>query len=136
MIGNTYNWQLTNYPEIYKKVIWGQDTPTNNSQIIENRNSLIIEYNIKKFIDKYKFPKKIIDILNNFVDENNYEHDCVCCKPIQPFFHVECYYTQNKKYILIIVLKNINYDFIDKFEKQNFVSCNLYDRMYSYIKVI
>ena len=62
----THNFSKTNYPEIYTKTYWGHNSGINEQvigPIVENRNSFISEYNIKKYvsIDTKKYVRKIFD---------------------------------------------------------------------------
>ncbi len=59
----TRNFSKTNYPEIYRKTYWGHNVDEQPGPILENRNSFINEYNIKKYIsiDAKKYVRKIFD---------------------------------------------------------------------------
>jgi hypothetical protein len=82
----------TNYPKIYKDIYWGHFIIHKNNmitvEILENRNKLIEEYDIKCICNTPKFIEKEIEKMTK--DIGDYILD-----------HIECYKTNDKKYLLI-----------------------------------
>ena len=113
---NKYNYEMTNYPNIYKKSYWGNKIDNINS-IIYNRNKFIEEFNI---IKKIRFSPKYINKEFEILEKYN---------------HKECYLTNDKCYILVSSLydkNDHNYNELD-WKKYN----NLYDvDTITYIKKI
>lgn len=105
---------MTNYPKLYN-VYWGDfkyDSIRNNdmNDIFENKNRFVTDYNIS---NKQTGLTKFKEYIEN-IRSQNYEH-------IDHFDHIECYRTNDKKYILI-VSPYIPLDEIkDKMEKFGFV---------------
>ena len=81
-----YFYDCTKYPRIYDGTYWGHFSRENLEQeLIDNRNNFINDYHIKR---SCKTPKKF-DKYVQFKDE--------------PFLcdHIECYYTTDRKYIIV-----------------------------------
>jgi hypothetical protein len=115
----TKNYELTNYPLIYKKSYWGLTLIDNNDnkKIIKNRNNFIENFNIIKIIDKV--PQYI---------SNNYTKSDI-------FDHIEIYLTNDKKYIIV----SSSYDNCkEEYEKLGWIKIyKLYSNScYTYIKII
>lgn len=87
MTTSLYNYQYTQYPNIFKNVYWGHFKEPIEKNIIENRNNFIKEFDI---IKKKDLTKK----LDNFGWEES-DND-------RMFDHRECYIDKNGNYILII----------------------------------
>jgi len=86
-----YNYEKTNFSKIYKGSYWGyfkndKSINSSTSEIIDNRNKFIIDYNIKKRLDS--LPKRKQKGLK--VIEGKSYHD-----------HMEYYYTHDKEYVVI-----------------------------------
>jgi len=86
---NKHFYQYTKYPRKFKRTYWGNFTVTNNwfnfNEIVENRNTFISKYNIKKRMDYCYCPKYI---RLEFTNLKYGDHD-------------EIYLTNDKDYILI-----------------------------------
>ena len=111
------NYEKTNYPGIYSSTYWGHNNSHYESNnIFQNRNSFIINHNIKKFVDIYP---KYID--NEFNKLNNYND------------HPECYLT-NDNFFILLVSPYIEIPFNDNGWDKIY---NLYsDSAHTYIKKI
>jgi len=84
------NFDATNYPEIYELTYWGnyEYKPghfSTTSEIINNRNKFITDYDIKKCI--LVKPEFIFEMVNR----SKYKY----------LDHVECYETSSGDYVLI-----------------------------------
>ena len=119
--------ERTKYPNIYKYSYWGnfKENMDITDEIIGNRNEFKEEYKIKKAFDMPKYIEKHIE------EE---------LKTIGFIDHLECYKTEDKKYILL----SSPYDDIDgtytkaKYEGKGWMMIKqLYSRSaQSYIKII
>ena len=160
------NYAKTKYPKIYKNCNWGGFIRYESNNIINNRNKFIEEFKIKKkinnrntklinknlkfwnkeqleLIKKYgnkRLSKKLYNIetyekmekIKNRMKNSNRDDMYGMVD------HLECYYTKNKEYILVISL----YDFICDKDKElyNLNNWILYNQLYdngstTYIKI-
>jgi hypothetical protein len=116
--------ELTNYPAVFDGIYWGAFIYEKNQhlitpEIITNRNQFVEEYNIKK--RKVNLP--------DYVDKHLKEM-------VGYLDHIECYITNDKKYVLISspYTDSNNNDYLNKDWKLIF---NLYSKgSYTYMKVI
>ena len=116
----------TNYPKIYKDIYWGHFIIEKNNNItediLENRNKLIEEYDIKCICNTPKFIEKEIEKMNKEIGYSILDH-------------IECYKTNDRKYLLISSPYNNTYT--SKYEESGW--CAIY-KIYSidsssYIKI-
>ncbi len=95
---NTCVSELTKYNNIFKTTYWGSfgvyEVEKNTlAQIIENRNTFVVEFNVKRHIHLSKYPKWIKrNVYRSPTDPQNIEN----------FDHVEVYQTANNDHVLVV----------------------------------
>lgn len=127
-----YNYQMTNYPTIFKNVYWGnfEYNISMYSNICINRNRFINEYDIKQFND-YNF-EELSQEINKFISL------AINSKDREFFDHYELYKNNNNEYILIVSPYNHLKNPKQYIYKYNFdIIYPLYaDNAYTFIKII
>ena len=87
-----FAYNATDYPKIYKDIYWGHFKIEKNNniteEILENRNKLIEEYDIKCNCNTPKFIEKEIEKMTKDIEYTILDH-------------IECYKTNDRKYLLI-----------------------------------
>lgn len=119
----TKYYELTKYPNIFKNTYWGDffiNNCNNDNNIFTNRNEFVEKYNIKKNVSISDIPNYIYKEFENLGSARD---------------HIECYLTNDNKYILVSSPYN-NYN-NNIYHDNGFLSYEkLYNSAYTYIKII
>jgi len=80
------NYELTDYPKLFRNTYWGNGTFRGDEEIILNRNEFVRKYNITEHISNR--PNFIADMLNR--NDNPWKD------------HTEVYKNKDKDYVLVV----------------------------------